>query len=399
MARAKASTLDVRGQLTITETLEDFAKRVEVHDPMRPAKRLLLVVLALMGLGFLIQVSHAATTLSQEDFLREVRSQALFRLAGVAVILLAFRIGPSRVAKVLPHLMVLCALALLAVFVPPFAEPRNGSNRWLDLSAIGLPLVFQPSEVARIVLVLWIADRCTKLGSLVRNLRRGVLPILAVTSVLFLLVCCETDLGGGLVLFLCALATLWVGGAQVLSVGGILATIGGGAIMLGNAFVPYIRNRFGMWRGEIHNEQVARTLDALTSGGTIGAGYTHGVFRNNGVPYLNSDYVFALVGEELGVLGMCLVLALLLAFLWFAARLVLSIRERFEALACFGLLTSVAMQAVVHVQVVTGLAPPKGMTLPFLSDGGTSLIVSALAVGLALGAAKKTHEDLYPCTR
>ena len=99
------------------------------------------------------------------------------------------------------------------------------------------------------------------------------------------------------------------------------------------------------------------------------------------------------------MVGMWLVLAGWLAFLWFALRLVLSLRERYEALATFGLLLSVALQAMVHVQVVSGLAPPKGMTLPFLSDGGTSLIVSSFAVGLALGAARKTHEELYPCTQ
>ena len=80
-----------------------------------------------------------------------------------------------------------------------------------------------------------------------------------------------------------------------------------------------------------------------------------------------------------------------------ALRVVLSLRERYEALASFGLLVSVSLQAMVHVQVVSGLAPPKGMTLPFLSDGGTSLVVSSLAVGLALGAARRTHEDLYSC--
>ena len=115
--------------------------------------------------------------------------------------------------------------------------------------------------------------------------------------------------------------------------------------------------------------------------------------RNAGVPYLESDYVFALVGEELGLVGMLLVLGLLVAFLWFGLRLVLSVRDRYEALVSFGLLVSVALQAMLHVQVVAGLAPPKGMTLPFISDGGTSLIVSSLAVGLALGAARRSSQE------
>jgi cell division protein FtsW len=106
------------------------------------------------------------------------------------------------------------------------------------------------------------------------------------------------------------------------------------------------------------------------------------------MPYQDSDYIFSLLGEELGFLGLALVVGMMFAFLWFALRLVLSIRDRFAALSAFGLLMGVAVQAMIHMQVVTGLAPPKGMSFPFLSDGGTSLLVSALAVGLALGAAR-----------
>ena len=214
----------------------------------------------------------------------------------------------------------------------------------------------------------------------------------------FVIVLVETDLGGSMLLLICALSTMWVGGARMLPVGASLVAIGGGAITAAGLFVPYMRNRIAMWFGQVDNGQVSGTLKALASGHFFGAGFTHGGFRNDGVPYLESDYVFALVGEEFGLLGLLLVLAGWLAFLWFALRLVLSLRERYEALASFGLLLSVALQAMVHVQVVSGLAPPKGMTLPFLSDGGTSLIVSSVAVGLALGAARKTHEELYPCT-
>ncbi len=399
MARTQTRTARVGGgeQLTITGFVEDLAKKAEVHDPLRPATRLFLVCLALMGIGFLLQISHAATTQSGPRFMAEVQSQALFRLSAIAVMLVAFRLGPSGIRRFLPHLVVLSLIALLCVFIEPFRAPRNGAYRWLDLHAIKVPLAFQPSEIVRLVLVLWVADRCVKLGSLVYDLRRGVLPMLSVALVLFFLVLIETDLGGSMLLLICALSTMWVGGARLLPVGASLVAIGGGVITAASVFVPYMRDRIGMWMGHVQNDQVTQTLNALTSGGAAGAGFTHGAFRNDGVPYLQSDYVFALIGEEFGLLGMWLVLTLLVCFLWFSLRLVLSLRERFEALASFGLLVSVGLQAMVHVQVVSGLAPPKGMTLPFLSDGGTSLIVSALAVGLALGAARKTHQDLYPC--
>ncbi len=396
---ARVSRANAGEQLTITSFLDNLARRAEVHDPLRPATRLFLVVLALMGIGFLVQISHAATTRSLAEFATEMRSQALFRLAAVGVLLLGFRIGPAGVRRFLPHLVLACGIALVFVFVDPFRAPRNGAFRWLELDALGIPLAFQPSELARMALVLWVADRCVRLGSLVFDLRRGVLPMLVLALSFFLLILVETDLGGAMLLLICVLSTMWVGGARLLPVGASLVAIGGGAITAASAFVPYIRDRIAMFFGHVQNDQVDQTLDALSSGGLAGTGLTHGAFRNHGVPYLESDYVFALVGEELGLLGMWLVLALVCAFLWFSLRLVLSLRERFEALASFGLLVSVGLQAMVHVQVVSGLAPPKGMTLPFLSDGGTSLIVSSLAVGLALGAARKTHEDLYSCNR
>jgi cell division protein FtsW len=396
-ARAPLGTTAAGEQLTIMGFLDNLARRAEVHDPMRPATRLFLVVLALSGLGFLLQASFAATTRVPAEFWGEVRGQALLRVLSIGVMLLAFRLGPAGLRRLLPHLVVLAALLLVLVFVEPFRAARNGAYRWVELP-LGARLTFQPSELARIVLVLWVADRCVKLGPRVFDLRRGVLPMLLLALFFFVIVLVETDLGGSMLLLICALSTMWVGGARMLPVGASLVAIGGGAITAAGLFVPYMRNRIAMWFGQVDNGQVAGTLNALASGDLFGAGYTHGGYRNDGVPYLESDYVFALVGEEFGLLGLWLVLAAWLAFLWFALRLVLSLRERYEALSTFGLLLSVALQAMVHVQVVSGLAPPKGMTLPFLSDGGTSLIVSSFAVGLALGAARKTHEELYPCT-
>jgi cell division protein FtsW len=397
MARRKGNAAAVAssaGQLTFGGFLDHLTRRAGTRDPMGPATSLFLVVMALSGLGLLLQASHAATTRSPAEFTHEAHGQVLFRLVGLLALLIGFRLGPRGMRRVLPHLLVFCGIALVLCFVEPFAEPRNGAHRWVRLG-----LVFQPSELARLALVVWIADRCVRLGPLVFDLRRGVLPMLSVAIAFFLLVLVETDLGGSMLLLICALATMWVGGARLLPVTASLVAIGGGAITAASAFTPYVRDRIGMWFGHVQNAQVNHTLDALSSGGLLGAGFTHGGFRNHGVPYLASDYAFALVGEELGVLGLWLVLALLCAFLWFSLRLVLSIADRFEALACFGLLVSVGLQAMIHVQVVSGLAPPKGMTLPFLSDGGTSLVVSSMAVGLALGAARRNHEELHPCIR
>ncbi|MFT5287978.1 MAG: cell division protein FtsW [Planctomycetota bacterium] len=378
------------GQLTFSGFFDGLARKAEVEDPLRPATRLFLVVCALMGIGLIVQASHAATTQSPQDFMAEVKSQVIFRVAALAVMLCAFRLGPYRLRPLVPHLVAACAVMLVLCFVQPFAVYRNGSHRWVSLGVFS----FQPSELARIAVVLWVADRCVRLGHLVHHIRRGVLPMLALALGFFFLILVETDLGASLLLLICVLSTMWVGGARLLPVGAMMVGIGGGAIALSSIWVPYIGNRIAMFMGDVQNDQVTSTFQALSSGGQFGAGLTRGEFRNNGVPYLESDYVFALVGEELGLFGNFLVLGLYCAFLWFSLRLVLSLRDRYLALVAFGLLLSVALQAMIHVQVVSGLAPPKGMTLPFLSDGGTSLVVSSLAVGIALGAARRGHQEL-----
>lgn len=397
MARSatKAVKAPPGGQLTISGFLDTLAKTAKARDPLQPATRLFVTVAALMGIGFLLQASHAATTLSHEDFLGEVLHQGVFRLAGLAVMLLCFRLGPRTVRRFLPHLVVVTLVLLILCFIPPFGVVRNGSHRWVSI----LGLAFQPSELARIVLVLWVADRCVRLEHLVFDLRRGVMPMLMLVLAFFFLILVETDLGGSMLLLICAFSTMWVGGARLKQVGAWLSGILGGVIVMVLWLVPYMRDRVGMWLGNVQNDQVTHTLDALASGAVTGAGLSHGAYRNDGVPYLESDYVFALVGEELGLIGMGVVLILLCASLCFSVSIVLSLRDKYEALASFGLLVSVGLQAMVHVQVVAQLAPPKGMTLPFLSDGGTSLIVSSLAVGLALGAARRDSQELHPCNR
>jgi cell division protein FtsW len=379
---------DDPGQLTIAGWLEGLARRAEVRDPGAPALGLFGVVVLLMGIGTLVQASHASTILEPGRFADELVGQVLVRLAALAAILVGYRFGPRGVRRFLPALTAGALVLLVLCYVEPFSVVKNGARRWVDLFGIR----FQPSELARIAIVLWVADRCVKLGSHVSDFRRGVLPMLALALTFFGLVLCETDLGGGLLLLICALSTMWVGGAHILPVAVSVVAIGGGVLTAATTFIPYIGNRFGMWLGRVQNDQVSDAVGAIGSGGLFGVGLGQGTARSAGVPYLQSDYVFAQIGEELGLFGMLLVLGLVLAFLWFALRLVLSIRDRYEALAAFGLLVSVGLQAMLHVQVVSGLAPPKGTILPFISDGGTSLVVSSLAVGIALGSARKRPE-------
>jgi cell division protein FtsW len=373
-------------QHSLFERLGDAARAFQAEDPSPLAQRLFLIVLALLGFGLVMQVNHAATTQPPDVFWSLFASQLCFRVAALVALVVGFRLGPQGLRRCIPAMTVLACVALVLVFVPGFASTKNGANRWIELPFVGLS--FQPSELARIVMILWVADRCIRLGPAVLDMRRGVLPMLAVGLLFFFLILIETDLGGALLFLVCFVSTMWMGGADLLKIAGPVAGIGGTAVLLVITCVGYIRHRIVMWLGDASNHQVERTADAIASGDFFGVGLGQGLYRNARVPYLDTDYVFALVGEELGLFGMLVLLGLFLAFTWTALRFVLSIKDRYAALCAFGLLLSVCVQAMVHMQVVTRLAPPKGMPLPFISHGGTALVVSSLAVGVALGASR-----------
>jgi len=381
-------------QTTLFARFDDLARRVQGSDARRPALALLGTVLGLLGIGLLIQLSHAATTLPVSEFRAELLHVLEYRVLAIVVLLAAFRLGPTRMQPFVPLLVVLAIAGLVAVFVPSLSRAVNGSQRWIQVPFTGLTV--QPSEIARVVMVLWVADRCRRLGPLVEDMRRGFLPMLLFGITLFCLIVQQPDLGGALLFLMCFVATMWVGGARPAHVAGSLGLAGGGALVLAISTLAYVRERIAVWIGGSGNDQVHRAVDAMASGNWFGVGLTHGGWRNSGLQYMQNDYAFSLIGEELGLFGQMTVVGLFLAFAWFALRLVLSLRDRFCALVAFGLLTSIAFQAVLHLQVVTGLAPPKGINLPFISAGGTSLVASCLAVGLALGGIRSPADRRAP---
>ena len=376
-------------QLTLTERLDALARRAAMPDPARPARAVLACVVALMAVGFLLQASHASTTLPPEEFRVELGRMLRFRALAVIVFLLAWRAGPEGVARFVPHLTGLVIAMLLLVYLPAVNAAVNGSRRWLQIPFLGLTV--QPSELARVVGVLWVALRIRHLGGEVEDARRGYLPMFLFGMACFSLILLEPDVGGALLFLLCFMSTMWVGGARPSHLAGSGALVGAGALVFCAAAFTHVQERIAVWLGHSTNDQVTRAAEALASGDLLGVGLTHGGFRNVNLQYMQTDYALSLVGEELGLLGVLVVIGVLLAYVVFSFRLVASLKDRYLALTAFGLLVSVAFQAMLHVQVVTGLAPPKGMTLPFVSEGGSALLASSLAIGLALGAARSAR--------
>jgi cell division protein FtsW len=372
-------------QLSIFARIGTAAAPRPAASPREPARAIFGLTIGMIALGLVMQVSHAATTMPLDAFREEVVNLVVMRGLAVLVLLGAWWVGLARLRPFVPALAVIGLLLLLLVFVPGFAVAINGSRRWIQIP--GLPFTIQPSEVARVLAILWLARRCVDLGDRVSGLR-GYVPTVLAGVVVALLIIIEPDVGSTLLFGLAWMATMWVGGFQerhlaVSAVGGVSMVFVGAASVLG-----YVRERLSVWLGDVSNDQVLRNAEAFGSGGWFGQGLAQGGYRNDGLQYMQTDYVCSLVGEELGLFGVLVLVGLWGAFVWNGLRLVRTVKNRFAALAAFGLTVGVTTQAMIHLAVATQLSPPKGMTLPLISDGGSALMSTCLAIGLILGASR-----------
>lgn len=280
-------------------------------------------------------------------------------------------------------------LLLLAVFAFP---PINGARRWIRFSGFS----FQPSELAKIVLPIFLANYLTKKEELVGDLKEVVLPCLACLGILGGLVFLEKDLGTTIVLCAVFSAVYFAGGARLVHIGAVatvMVFIGVGAIFFAPWRVARLMAFLDPYKyAEDEGYQVVQSLYAIGSGGIFGEGYAKGHQKLFYLPYPYSDFIFSVVGEELGLVG---TLAVVIAFgllLWRGARAAVLAPDRFGNLLGIGIITGIIVQALFNISVVTSILPAKGIPLPFISYGGSSVVVTLIGVGILLSISRYSVE-------
>jgi cell division protein FtsW len=286
-------------------------------------------------------------------------------------------------------LVLLSTLALLALVL--VAGSRfNGARRWIRFLGFG----FQPTEFAKLAVVVWAAAIAVRKGPVLSRFREGfipaVLPVVAVCGLTLL----EPDFGTCLFLGGLGMLVLILGGLRLTH----LMTAGVALVAVVTVFMltrfEYIRDRIGFFAGEQESYQVRQAFIALGSGGLAGRGIGAGAGKLFFLPEVAGDFIFPSIGEEIGFLGVCLVVSLFMAFVWCGyriSRLALPV-DRFAFLLGMGLTAWVGFQAVVNLAVVSGSAPTKGIALPFISYGSSSLVVCLAASGILLSVARAAED-------
>ncbi len=357
----------------------------------RVDRGVLFSFLLLLFLGLV--VLYAASYYNAQDkgnALSEVTSQLTGIGAGAALMLVVLRVDYRKLDHpAVAAVLVAASLALLAlVAVPGVGKMLNGSRRWLRLG----PLSFQPSEMAKYAMILFLARALSAPGRDVRRFFTGLVPLFIVPGAMFLLILMQPNLStAGSILIVAAVMVL-MAGARWLHLG----LIGVAGAALGTFYAlseDYRRARLMSFRDPfayLTNEgyQLSQSLMAFGSGGLFGMGLGKGRQKYAFLPYPESDFIFAVVGEDMGFFGCVLVLALFAAFVFFGLRVAMRCEDRFGSLLAGGITAMIGVQCVLNVAVVIGLMPTTGLPLPFFSAGGTSIAIVMGAVGLLLNISR-----------
>ena len=309
--------------------------------------------------------------------------QFAFTAIGLAGMYVASRIDYHRYQT---SYFVYAVLALTVVcLVAVFAFPEiNGASRWIRFAGLS----FQPSEIAKISLPLFLAFFLTKNEASVGDIRSTVIPCVGALVLLGGLIFLEPDLGTTIVLCAIFSAVYFAAGAKLLhiaSVAAVMVVCGIAAILLAPWRVERLMAFLDPFKhSDDAGYQVVQSLYAIGSGGVLGEGFAKGTQKLFYLPYPYSDFIFSVVGEEFGLVG---TLAVVLAFgllLWRGSRAALLAPDRFGTLLGIGLITGIIVQALFNISVVISILPAKGIPLPFISYGGSSVIITLLAVGVLL---------------
>lgn len=353
---------------------------------LKPADGTLALILALLMMCGLLTLFSATyyKAVDQGDALLEVKKQLIGVGLGAFLMLLTSRIPYSFWQK--PRVVMLAltgSFALLVlVLIPGIGVYVNGSRRWLNIAGMS----FQPSELAKIASVMYLASTLSFRLKQVERLWTGILPLLVIPAAMFLLILQQPNLSTAGSIMIVAVLMMMLAGAKWKHLS--LMGVAGLAVGFAYAWVePYRRERLLSFRNpfaQMSDEgyQLSQSLIAIGSGGLFGRGLGQGRQKFSYLPYPESDFIFAIIGEDFGLFGCCVVILLFVAFAVAGMRIALNCQDRYGCLLAAGITAMISVQAFINIGVVVGILPTTGLPLPFFSAGGTSISLLMAAVGI-----------------
>ena len=322
------------------------------------------------------------------DSFRYLKLQSIFFMIGLLIMLFVSKIDYHIYYKKSNLIILICFILLVLVLIPGLGQVRNGSRSWFGIGGLGI----QPSEFMKLGLIIFTSKYLVNNLKEIKNIKKGVFPILGVTFLAFFLIMLEPDLGSGVILLVSIIGLLFVSGVNMsffVKIG-VLGLVGlTGLIIAAPYRIKRITAFLNPWADPLGTGfQSIQSMYAIGPGGLFGMGLFNSIQKHFYLPEPQTDFIFSIICEEFGILGILIVSTLFIFIIYRIIRIALSCNELFPKFLSFGIAFQLSFQIILNLGVVTALFPVTGVTLPFFSYGGSSLIITMISMGIILNISR-----------
>lgn len=347
-----------------------------------------IILLSIFGVIMIYSASYVWAEYKFNDPFKFVKHQALFLIVGLILMFLISKIDYHIYLKKANVLLMVAIILLILVIIPGIGTVRNGSRSWFGIGSFGI----QPSEAAKLILIIFTSKYLSVNQRNIKNIKKCVLPILGIALFVFGLIMLQPDFGTGVILVMSVVGLLFVAGVDIkffLSIGliGIIGIVG--LILVAPYRLERILSFLNPWSDPLGSGfQIIQSLYAIGPGGLFGYGFLNSRQKHFYLPEPQTDFIFSIISEEFGFLGIVIVVSLFLIIIVRGFRISRGCNDLFSKYLSFGIIFQLGFQALLNLMVVVGLIPVTGVTLPFLSYGGSSLLITLCGMGIVLNISR-----------
>ncbi len=347
-----------------------------------------VILISIFGIIMIYSASSIWAEYKYNDSLKYVKNQALFFIIGLILMFLVSKINYKFYLKKSNILLIGCIILLILVLIPGVGMVRNGSRSWFGIGSFGI----QPSEFTKLALIIFTSKYLMNNEKNMKNIKKGVLPILCVLLFVFGLIMLQPDFGTGMIIVISIIGLLFVGGVSMkFFIGlGIIGVLGiTGLIIIAPYRLARILSFLNPWSDPLGSGfQIIQSLYAIGPGGLFGFGFLNSRQKHFYLPEPQTDFIFSIISEEFGFLGIVIVVTLFLTIIITGFKISKNCKDLFGKYLSFGIMFQLSFQALLNLMVVVGLIPVTGVTLPFLSYGGSSLLITLCSIGVILNISR-----------
>lgn len=346
-----------------------------------------VIAISIFGVIMIYSSSYIWAEYKYGDAFKYVKNQSLFLIVGIIIMLIVSKIDYKIYLKKSNLILLGCFILLVLVLIPGIGTVRNGSRSWFGIGSFGI----QPSEFAKLGMIIFTSKFLAKNDKAINSFK-GVLPVLILTLSFFGLIMLQPDFGTGIILVMSIVGILFIAGLNIkyfirLGIVGVVGIVG--LIVAAPYRLSRILSYLNPWSDPLGSGfQIIQSLYAIGPGGLFGYGFGNSRQKHFFLPEPQTDFIFAIISEELGFLGCLFVVILFIIICYNGFKISRNCNDLFSKYLSFGLTFQLAFQTVLNLMVVTGLIPVTGVTLPFLSYGGSSLLVSLASMGILLNISR-----------